>query len=270
MFFSFPSAYLIVRLPTGKYLATVVVIWGAILMSAAGCTSFSGLMAQRFFLGAAEAAVAPGFTLVTGQFYTRKEQPIRQGGWFLGNCIAFLLGGLIAYGVGRIENPSLPHWKLLFLIEGTITTAYGIFMYFMLPDSVNKAWFLKPEEKKIAMARVLKDKAALLDDNIFQWAQVWDACKDPQVWCLVLYTFAVDLPNGALTTVSLLIHLFRQRDMANVADHNYSSNPSSSMASASTSSHPSSSRCRPAAARFSFSLSLPGWPLTCATLVSSS
>lgn len=34
-------------------------------------------MTVRFFLGVGEAAIAPGFTLITGMFYQREEQPLR-------------------------------------------------------------------------------------------------------------------------------------------------------------------------------------------------
>ena len=34
-------------------------------------------MVARFFLGIGEAAIAPGFTLITGMFYKREEQPVR-------------------------------------------------------------------------------------------------------------------------------------------------------------------------------------------------
>lgn len=34
-------------------------------------------MTARFFLGVAEAAVVPGFSLITGIFYKRDEQPKR-------------------------------------------------------------------------------------------------------------------------------------------------------------------------------------------------
>jgi len=170
-------------------------------MCTAGCTSFAGLMVQRFFLGVAEAAVAPGFSLITGMFYLRKEQPIRQGAWFFGNCVALILGGLIAYGVRNIPNPPLAYWKLLFLIEGAVTCAYGLFMLFTLPDSVSTAWFLKPEERSIALARTLKNKTGILDNGVFKWPQVLEAIQDPQTWFLALYQVAVNLPNGALTTV---------------------------------------------------------------------
>lgn len=68
---------MIVRLPIAKYLSVTVFLWGGIVMCHAACKGFSGLMAVRFFLGVGEAAVAPGFSLITGMFYKREEQPIR-------------------------------------------------------------------------------------------------------------------------------------------------------------------------------------------------
>lgn len=46
-------------------------------MCHAAAKNFGGLMATRFFLGVGEAAIAPGFALVTGMFYKREEQPSR-------------------------------------------------------------------------------------------------------------------------------------------------------------------------------------------------
>lgn len=40
-------------------------------------TNFATLICARFFLGVSEAAVAPGFSLLTGMFYKRNEQPSR-------------------------------------------------------------------------------------------------------------------------------------------------------------------------------------------------
>jgi hypothetical protein len=46
-------------------------------MCHAATKNFSGLMAARFFLGAGEAVIGPGFALSIGMFYTREEQPTR-------------------------------------------------------------------------------------------------------------------------------------------------------------------------------------------------
>jgi hypothetical protein len=50
-------AYLLVKLPIGKFAATMVLGWGAILCCMVAATTFKGLMAARFFLGAFEASV---------------------------------------------------------------------------------------------------------------------------------------------------------------------------------------------------------------------
>lgn len=77
LFWSYPSSYLAVRFPLGKYLAVSVVLWGMVLMCHAATKNYTGLMVARFFLGVTESAVAPGFSLLTGMFYKRKEQPSR-------------------------------------------------------------------------------------------------------------------------------------------------------------------------------------------------
>lgn len=50
---------------------------GWCLMCHSASKDFGGLMAARFFLGVGEAAIAPGFSLITGMFYKREEQPAR-------------------------------------------------------------------------------------------------------------------------------------------------------------------------------------------------
>ena len=47
---SWPSSYLLVRLPIAKYLSACVLIWGAVVMCHAATNNFDGLMATRFFL----------------------------------------------------------------------------------------------------------------------------------------------------------------------------------------------------------------------------
>ncbi|RMZ79847.1 hypothetical protein DV737_g3266, partial [Chaetothyriales sp. CBS 132003] len=201
---SWPSSYFIVRFPTGKYLAVTVFLWGGILMCHAACTDFAGLVTVRFFLGVGEAAVAPGFALITGMFYTRQEQPLRQGAWFAGNSLANIFGGLVAYGIGQ-ANSSLENWRLLFLILGSITSAYGVVLFFFLPDSPSKAVFLDEDQQQIAVKRTIENKTGVMDSDTFVTSQVIDALSDPQLWFLVLYTAAVNLANGGLTSFGAIV-----------------------------------------------------------------
>ncbi|OOQ82045.1 MFS transporter [Penicillium brasilianum] len=200
-----PTSYLIVRLPLGKYLAVSVFLWGGVLMCHAACQNYAGLVTARFFLGVGEAAVAPGFGLITGMFYKREEQPARQAAWFIGNCVANIFGGLIAYGIGNSAS-GIQSWRLLFLALGAITCGYAVILFFILPDSPAKASFLTESERRIAVQRTLKNKTGSSQvTEAFKWSQVADAAKDPQAWCLVLYTFCVNLANGGLTSFSAII-----------------------------------------------------------------
>ncbi|KAJ5960749.1 uncharacterized protein N7479_007899 [Penicillium vulpinum] len=202
---SWPTSYIVVRLPIGKYIAVSVFLWGGALMCHAACSNWSGLMAARFFLGVGEAAIAPGFTLLTGMFYKREEQPLRQSAWYFGNFVAVLLGGLIAYGIGTINTSVITHWKLLFLILGAITSTYGLVLFALLPDSPANAIFLKPNERAIAVRRTLQNKTGVMDMGVFKWSQALEALKDPQTWLLVLNSFASSLANGGLTSFTSII-----------------------------------------------------------------
>lgn len=95
----------------------------------------------------------------------------------------------------------MEHWKFLFLILGAITSAYGVVLFFFLPDSPMKAVFLKENERAIAVQRTLKNKTGVLDNNKFKWSQAGDALTDPQTWFLVLNSFTSNLCNGGITTV---------------------------------------------------------------------
>jgi hypothetical protein len=174
-------------------------------MCHAACTSFSGLMAARFFLGVGEASIAPGFALITGMFYKREEQPARQAAWFVGNSIASVLGGLVAYGIGLIHNNSVTSWQLLFLVLGAITSGYGLILFVFLPDSPVKVMFLNKTEKSVAVQRTLTNKTGVMDTGKFRWSQVVMAIKDPQTWFLVLYTLCVNFCNGGITSFSSII-----------------------------------------------------------------
>ncbi|KAL3459466.1 major facilitator superfamily domain-containing protein [Aspergillus heterothallicus] len=202
---SWPSSYLMVRLPLAKYISVSVLAWGGALMCHAAAHNFGGIMAARFFLGVGEASVAPGFSLIVSMFYKREEQPSRQAAWFFGNCVANLIGGVVAYGIGNIDVSTIKSWQLLFLFLGSITAAIGFVILVLLPDTPQKTIFLNKSERKIAHQRILKSKAGSNETGVFKWSQAWLALRDPQTWCLFLYTFTVNLCNGGITSFNAII-----------------------------------------------------------------
>lgn len=74
------------------------------------CFNSAGLLANRFFLGATEAAIAPGLGVLVSMWYKRSEQPLRHAAWFLGNTFAGMVGNLMGYGIGHIHT--IASWKV--------------------------------------------------------------------------------------------------------------------------------------------------------------
>ena len=120
----------------------------------------------------------------------------------MGNSFASIFGGLVAYGIGEIQMPAIAHWRVLFLILGSITTVYALILYLFLPDSPDKAVFLDAKQQQIALRRTIENRTGFKDNDEFVPSQVIDALTDPQTWPLILYTISVSLANGGLTSVS--------------------------------------------------------------------
>lgn len=169
-------------------------------MCHAACNNFVGLLVARFFLGVTEAAVAPGFSMLTGMFYTRREQPFRHGIWFLGNAVASIIGGVISFAIGNTTTV-LARWRLLFLIFGAITAFWSVVMFVLLPDSPASPVWLNTRQRTIAVARTADNRTGTVKNGGFQIKQMVEALKDPQAWLLALYIFSVNVSNGGLSAV---------------------------------------------------------------------
>ncbi|KAI9744824.1 MAG: hypothetical protein M1818_001749 [Claussenomyces sp. TS43310] len=121
----------------------------------AAAQNWSGMMAIRFFFGAFEAAYGPGIIYLLSFFYLRHEVGFRVGIFASAAPLASTFAGALAYGITN-GHPSLPSWRLLFLIEGLATIMLAPIAFFFIPDSPDKARFLNPQERSIARSRAVR------------------------------------------------------------------------------------------------------------------
>lgn len=87
-------------------------IWAVVLGCHGASENFAALCALRVLLGAFEATISPGFTLITGLWYKPSEHAARHSLWFVGNSVGSLLGSLIAYGCTFITGGPLAPWRV--------------------------------------------------------------------------------------------------------------------------------------------------------------
>ena len=74
-------------------------VWGVVSGATAGCHTYGGLVAVRFFLGFVEAAYFPGCLFFLSSWYTRKELALRTALLYSGSLISGAFSGLIAAGI---------------------------------------------------------------------------------------------------------------------------------------------------------------------------
>lgn len=199
----FPSAYLMQRLPIGRFVSTATIIWGIVLMTTPVCTSFAGIATNRFILGLTEATVNPAFVLIMSIWYKVDEQPLRLEAYYCTNGIATMFGGLIGYAVGHIKT-GLARWKYVFLIFGSISVAWGVVSFIWLPDIPATAGFLNAKEKAIAIERVAQNRQGVKNSR-FKKEQATQCFKDPKTWILFVMAVSAQVPNSALTSFTSLI-----------------------------------------------------------------
>lgn len=197
-------ARLIVRFPIGRFVAVATILWGAVLMTVAASRSFASLMTIRAILGCLESCINPAFIIMSSQWWTREEQPLRITFWYLGNSIGQVCGGLLGYGIAHIQYKAVPDWAWFFIIFGAITICYGSFMLYNLPDSPMTARWLSEHDRALAVERVRSNRTGMVA-TVWKWSQFKECMLDVQCWVLVATFFLDDIPAGGVASFGSIV-----------------------------------------------------------------
>ncbi|ELR08109.1 hypothetical protein GMDG_02936 [Pseudogymnoascus destructans 20631-21] len=195
------SAWLIVKVPHRTLMPILILGWGIAEVSMAACSTFSGLIACRFFLGLFEAGCMPLFAIITSQWYRRVEQPFRVSIWYSTNGISTIVSSALSYGLGRIVSNVLYSWQIIFLFCGLVTVITAPFVYWKLDNDIATARFLTEEERQQGIERLRTNNTGVEDFHEFKWSHVWEAALDLKTW---LWLVLAMLPNLAVQTLVII------------------------------------------------------------------
>jgi MFS family permease len=128
------------KLPIGKYFGAMTLLWGVVTTCMAATNSFATLATCRFFLGAFETCLSPILTVLVGQYWTRKEQPLRASIWWAGGGIGSFIADGITYGVSgsSFSGSKYAVWQVCnspFEIYYTDSVALDYLLDFWAPDN---------------------------------------------------------------------------------------------------------------------------------------
>jgi sugar phosphate permease len=101
----------------------------------------------------------PGIAYYLSRWYRRSELSFRLGMYMITTPLAGAFGGLLASGILSLDNiGSLKGWRMIFAVEGIITTLLGLIALALLTDSPMSARWLSPEEKELSIERVKSER----------------------------------------------------------------------------------------------------------------
>ncbi|KAF5565608.1 major facilitator superfamily domain-containing protein [Fusarium phyllophilum] len=150
-------------------------LWAVVLGCHAAGENFAVLCSLRVLLGAFEATISPGFTLITGLWYKPSEHARHHSLWF---------------------------W--LFIVLGIVTAGWAVVLYIWLPDTPATARFLNPAQRVWATQRPQVAQRSF-KTNKWSNAQLLEAMLDPKTWFQFLVITTVSLSNGVIANFSSLI-----------------------------------------------------------------
>jgi MFS family permease len=153
MFFEPPSTLLLKRFTPRVWMSRIMITWGAISMCQAATTNYAGMLACRFFLGAAEAGYYPGVLYHLSFWYPATKLPLRIAVFYSFGVFSGTASGFLAFAISHMDGlQGLSGWQWMFIIEGVPAVCLGIAAWFWLPNWPETATFLNADEKETLLA----------------------------------------------------------------------------------------------------------------------
>ncbi|KAJ4393552.1 hypothetical protein N0V93_002764 [Gnomoniopsis smithogilvyi] len=198
------AAFLLVKFPNGKVLASAILLWGSSLAIMSACTNFPSLLGMRFVLGCFEAMIAPCCVAFTQTWWRRGEQTLRNSYWNAMNGLTLIIGSLFTYGLGHIISEKLFRYQIIFLFCGLLTVAYSIIVFWLIPDSPMEAKFLSDREKVIATERLRANQTGIAARK-WRLDHVWETATDVKTYLWFVAITSISIASGGISTFGSLI-----------------------------------------------------------------
>jgi D-galactonate transporter len=178
-----PSNLALHKFGARKWIARIMMTWGALSVAMMFTRSPVSFYAIRFFLGAAEAGFFPGIILYLSYWYP-DERRGRATSLFISaipisGIIGGPLSGAILHGMDGVKG--LAGWQWLFLLEGLPAILLGFVILVWLDDRVHQARWLTDSEREHIARDIAADKATHEETSTSQ------VLRQPWIW---LFAFA--------------------------------------------------------------------------------
>ncbi|PWF25160.1 MFS transporter [Corticimicrobacter populi] len=156
-----PSNLIMHRVGARMWMCRIMVSWGLIsaaMMFAHNETIFYVL---RFALGVAEAGFFPGVILYLTYWFPAAHRAQAMGFFYFGAPLAFIFGSPLSGLLLDLNGAGGLHgWQWMFMVEGLLATAVGIWAYFYLTNHPRDAAWLTQAERDLVSNMIAAENSS--------------------------------------------------------------------------------------------------------------
>ena len=201
--FGVPSNMALDRVGPRRWIATLMVVWGALSTSMLLVETSTGFYVLRFLLGVAEAGFFPGILVYLNRWYPARRRAQITALFAIAVPMAGVVGGPLSGGILELfhDAAGLRGWQWMFLLEGAPVILLGLVVLKCLPDNFNSVSWLSDEQKRGLREELNQEEQR---KSITSFGGLF---SDVRVWLLVAVYCAVMLAVNTLAFwMPTLIH----------------------------------------------------------------
>src|SRR6478609_230606 len=196
--FEIPSNILLHKVGARWWLARIMVTWGVVaacFMFVQGPTSFYIL---RFLLGVTEAGFFPGVILFLTYWVPARHLSRARGFFYMGIALAGILGNPLSGSLLELDGlAGLKGIQWMFLVEGGLAVAVGVWSYFYLTDKPKDAAWLPADQRQALIETVEAEDTAKAEGHAPK--KVLATLGNWRVWYFALIYFCIQIAVYGVT-----------------------------------------------------------------------
>ncbi|KAF9533276.1 putative MFS transporter [Crepidotus variabilis] len=185
-----PSNIVLKMMRPSRWITILLFSWGIVMTFMGFVSSYSGLLAARWFLGVAEAGFFPAAAYLLTIWYKRYEYQRRFAIFYSMASMAGAFSGLLAYAIEKMDGiGGRAGWQWIFILEGLVPCACAFFMWKVLPDSPETATFLEKHEREFIVDRIAAETGSgqgrVTNSDKIGLKHILAAFKEWKIWALI-------------------------------------------------------------------------------------
>jgi MFS family permease len=193
-----PSNLALERFGARKWIARIMLTWGAVSAAFALIGGPISFLVLRFLLGAAEAGFFPGVILYLTYWYPAEYRAKIVGIFMVAIPVAGLIGSPISGAILGMDGIlGLGGWQWIFILEAVPTLVLGVVAYTCLTDKPDHATWLAPDQRAWLIAKLEGERRRA---PRVQHASVWKVMTNKYVLIMALVYAGA---SGASTSLAL-------------------------------------------------------------------